>query len=99
MRLSSCHRFCDARTVSCLVIIWLQHDADTVHPKFATCSFAGVEGYSTLGKSKFFAFPSIQQLHLATEESLRDNGFGYRARYIVETARALQTRPEGMLAI
>lgn len=51
------------------------------------------------GDDHFFVFPSIEQLQRATEGSLRDNGFGYRARYIVETAQALQSRPEGVWSI
>lgn len=43
------------------------------------------------------AFPSIMQLQAATEESLRSAGFGYRARYIVETAAALHAHPTGEL--
>lgn len=42
------------------------------------------------GGREFFAFPSVKALTAATEEDLRDAGFGYRAKYIVGTARMLQ---------
>ena len=45
---------------------------------------------------RYHAFPSVQQLQAATEGSLRENGFGYRARYIVETARLLQEKEQGV---
>eukprot|EP00189_Rhodosorus_marinus_P002715 CAMPEP_0113955678 /NCGR_PEP_ID=MMETSP0011_2-20120614/1514_1 /TAXON_ID=101924 /ORGANISM="Rhodosorus marinus" /LENGTH=415 /DNA_ID=CAMNT_0000965489 /DNA_START=37 /DNA_END=1284 /DNA_ORIENTATION=- /assembly_acc=CAM_ASM_000156 len=42
---------------------------------------------------QFYAFPTISELcDKATEQELRENGFGYRARYIVGAARALQER-------
>jgi len=41
----------------------------------------------------FYTFPTIGELYgKATEQELRENGFGYRARYIVGAARALQER-------
>ena len=43
----------------------------------------------------FYAFPTVEQLQAATEADLRQHGFGYRARYIVETVRMLAARPEG----
>lgn len=46
---------------------------------------------------RYYAFPSLEQLQAATEESLREASFGYRARYIVETVQLLTDRPEGML--
>jgi len=42
-----------------------------------------------------FAFPTLEQLKVATEEELRDNGFGYRARYIVAAVEELNAKPEG----
>lgn len=41
------------------------------------------------------AFPTIEQLSAATEADLRSAGFGYRARYIVESAKMLAAKPEG----
>ena len=42
-----------------------------------------------------YAFPTLEQLKAATEEELRDNGFGYRARYIVAAVEELNAKPEG----
>lgn len=36
-----------------------------------------------------YTFPTITQLRTATEEELRANGFGYRAKFIVGTAKML----------
>ena len=36
-------------------------------------------------------FPTLKQLSHATEEELRANGFGYRAKFIVDTATMLTT--------
>ena len=36
-----------------------------------------------------YTFPTITQLRAATEEELRANGFGYRAKFIVGTAKML----------
>ena len=35
---------------------------------------------------EIFNFPTIEQLSAATEKDLRESGFGYRARYIFQTA-------------
>jgi N-glycosylase/DNA lyase len=37
----------------------------------------------------FHSFPTINQLSTATEEELRDLGFGYRAKYVVSTVEKL----------
>lgn len=42
-----------------------------------------------------YAFPTLEQLEAATEEELRDNGFGYRARYIVAAVEELNSKPGG----
>ena len=39
------------------------------------------------------AFPTVEQLQDITEEDLRNNGFGYRAAYIAETASLLHEKP------
>jgi N-glycosylase/DNA lyase len=44
-----------------------------------------------------FTFPTLAQLARATEEQLRELGFGYRAPYIVDCVRHLQEKPEGFL--
>ena len=36
-----------------------------------------------------YTFPTLKQLSVATEEELRANGFGYRAKFIVETTKLL----------
>eukprot|EP01025_Chloroclados_australasicus_P062864 TRINITY_DN8274_c0_g2_i1.p1 TRINITY_DN8274_c0_g2~~TRINITY_DN8274_c0_g2_i1.p1 ORF type:complete len:372 (-),score=23.84 TRINITY_DN8274_c0_g2_i1:454-1569(-) len=37
----------------------------------------------------FYAFPTLAQLQDATEADLRANGFGYRAKYVVDTVNVL----------
>jgi N-glycosylase/DNA lyase len=50
------------------------------------------EALGTYGSHQFYAFPSIDALALsASEEGLRNAGFGYRAKYIVRSAARLQT--------
>ncbi|XP_043704753.1 N-glycosylase/DNA lyase OGG1 isoform X2 [Telopea speciosissima] len=44
---------------------------------------------------EFHEFPSLERLSLVSEEELREAGFGYRAKYIVGTAKALQSKPGG----
>ena len=41
------------------------------------------------------AFPTIEQLGAATEEELRDAGFGYRAKFVTGSAAALAAKPGG----
>ncbi|KAK7386343.1 hypothetical protein VNO78_26513 [Psophocarpus tetragonolobus] len=43
----------------------------------------------------FHAFPSLQQLSSVSDQQLRDAGFGYRAKYIIGTVNALQSKPGG----
>lgn len=45
----------------------------------------------------FHSFPTLQQLSRATEKELRDFGFGYRAKYIVQTVEFLKNQPEDWL--
>lgn len=54
----------------------------------------GVEAIP-LPEVAFYAFPSLAQLSLATEEELRDLGFGYRAKFIVGATSLLNSLPEG----
>ncbi|GAX83730.1 hypothetical protein CEUSTIGMA_g11155.t1 [Chlamydomonas eustigma] len=42
----------------------------------------------------FYAFPNLDQLAVATEEELRNAGFGYRAKFITGSVQALRERPE-----
>nr|DAD24682.1 TPA_asm: hypothetical protein HUJ06_026146 [Nelumbo nucifera] len=48
-----------------------------------------VEGFD------FHEFPSLERLSLVSEAELREAGFGYRAKYIVGTVKALQSKPGG----
>ncbi|KAJ9146269.1 hypothetical protein P3X46_028555 [Hevea brasiliensis] len=48
-----------------------------------------VEGF------EFHEFPSLERLAMATEQELREAGFGYRAKYITGTVDALQLKPGG----
>ena len=43
----------------------------------------------------FYAFPTLEQLTDASEEDLRATGFGYRARYVVQTVAQLRAQPGG----
>lgn len=48
-----------------------------------------VEGF------EFYQFPSLERLAMVSEEELREAGFGYRAKYIIGTVNALQSKPGG----
>jgi N-glycosylase/DNA lyase len=37
------------------------------------------------------SFPSLSELKVATESQLRDLGFGYRAAYIVESVKFIES--------
>ncbi|KAJ1382541.1 HhH-GPD domain [Sesbania bispinosa] len=43
----------------------------------------------------FHEFPTLDQLSLVSEQQLRNAGFGYRAKYIIGTVNALQSKPGG----
>jgi len=43
----------------------------------------------------FYAFPTLEQLSEATEEHLRAEGFGYRAKYITGSVAHLRGKPGG----
>ncbi|RUS19047.1 8-oxoguanine DNA glycosylase [Jimgerdemannia flammicorona] len=51
----------------------------------------------TLDGHAYHDFPSLQRLATApdVEATLRDLGFGYRAKYIAQTARRIYEHPEG----
>lgn len=48
-----------------------------------------VEGF------EFHQFPSLERLSKVSEQELREAGFGYRAKYLVGTIKALQSKPGG----
>ncbi|XP_021855689.1 N-glycosylase/DNA lyase OGG1 isoform X2 [Spinacia oleracea] len=48
-----------------------------------------VEGF------QFYQFPSLERLSIVSEAELREAGFGYRAKYMVSTIKALQLKPGG----
>ncbi|KAK4481314.1 hypothetical protein RD792_012199 [Penstemon davidsonii] len=48
-----------------------------------------------VGGFDFFEFPTLERLALVSETELREAGFGYRAKYIVGTVAALQSKPGG----
>ena len=54
-----------------------------------------MEGESLSLDFRFFAFPTLDQLKGATEEDLREMGFGYRAKFIVNSVSQLNSMPEG----
>jgi N-glycosylase/DNA lyase len=45
----------------------------------------------------FYAFPTLEQLYQVTETELRDLGFGYRAKYIIQTIKALKEKGDDYL--
>ncbi|CAN6232036.1 unnamed protein product [Urochloa humidicola] len=53
------------------------------------------EQLGEVGGFVFHRFPTIEQLARVSEQELREAGFGYRAKYIVGTAKELQTKPGG----
>ncbi|CAL5057760.1 unnamed protein product [Urochloa decumbens] len=53
------------------------------------------ERLGEVGGFVFHRFPTIQQLARVSEQELREAGFGYRAKYIVGTAKELQAKPGG----
>lgn len=44
---------------------------------------------------EFYEFPSLDRLLAVSEKDFREAGFGYRAKYIVGTVKALQSKPGG----
>lgn len=57
----------------------------------ALCSRYGEEKYNRSG-GKYRSFPTVGQLAQADEEELRSMKFGYRSRYIVQTAKMVHDR-------
>uniref|UniRef100_A0A0E0CLV3 non-specific serine/threonine protein kinase n=1 Tax=Oryza meridionalis TaxID=40149 RepID=A0A0E0CLV3_9ORYZ len=53
------------------------------------------ERLGEVGGYQFHQFPTIERLARVSEQELRDAGFGYRAKYIVGTAKILQAKPGG----
>ena len=54
------------------------------------------EAAAVKGDEAFYTFPSVSQiLAKATEERLRELGFGYRAKFIVGAAKVLAENPDG----
>ncbi|XP_031490444.1 N-glycosylase/DNA lyase OGG1 [Nymphaea colorata] len=49
----------------------------------------------SVGGFDFYEFPSLEELAHVSEERLRNAGFGYRARYIAGTVKALLSKPGG----
>lgn len=50
---------------------------------------------ATPAKLALHAFPTLEQLSAATEEELRADGYGYRAKYITGSVAQLLAKPEG----
>lgn len=48
------------------------------------------DGAAAITWRKVYSFPKLEALQAATDQGLRDMGFGYRAPYIVETRNLLQ---------
>ncbi|KAF0932194.1 hypothetical protein E2562_008720 [Oryza meyeriana var. granulata] len=53
------------------------------------------ERLGEVGGFQFHRFPTIEQLARVSEQELREAGFGYRAKYVVGTAKILQAKPGG----
>lgn len=49
------------------------------------------------GETTYYAFPTAERIASANEAELRELGFGYRAKNLIEAAQALQTRGNGWL--
>lgn len=53
------------------------------------CSLYG-EKIADVDGVTYFAFPSVNELtHSSVEQDLRDNGFGYRAKFINQSAQSI----------
>uniref|UniRef100_J3LDR6 DNA-(apurinic or apyrimidinic site) lyase n=2 Tax=Oryza brachyantha TaxID=4533 RepID=J3LDR6_ORYBR len=53
------------------------------------------ERLGEVGGFVFHQFPTIERLARLSEQELREAGFGYRAKYVVGTAKILQAKPGG----
>lgn len=53
------------------------------------------EYLGNVGGVDFYEFPTVERLAEVREEELRRAGFGYRAKYVVGTVKALQAKPGG----
>ncbi|KAJ9673563.1 hypothetical protein PVL29_023247 [Vitis rotundifolia] len=49
----------------------------------------------SIGGFDFYEFPSLDRLSMVSEEDFREAGFGYRAKYIIGTVKALQSKSGG----
>ncbi|PRQ26598.1 putative DNA-(apurinic or apyrimidinic site) lyase [Rosa chinensis] len=49
----------------------------------------------SVGGFEFHEFPSLDRLAMVSEQELREAGFGYRAKYLTGTVKALQSKPGG----
>jgi N-glycosylase/DNA lyase len=47
---------------------------------------------ATTNENKYYSFPTVSSLATAKEEDLRSLGFGYRARYIVQSATQIMNK-------
>ena len=61
------------------------------------CSRYGrrIAGAEAAAAGDFYSFPTVGQLGAATEEALRADGFGYRAKFITGCVDALSQKPGG----
>ncbi|MCS6922930.1 MAG: hypothetical protein NZM10_00980 [Fimbriimonadales bacterium] len=50
------------------------------------------------GETTYYSFPTVERIAQAEEADLREIGFGYRAKHLIEAARALQQRGEEWLS-
>ncbi|KAL9650787.1 hypothetical protein ABK040_001837 [Willaertia magna] len=48
-------------------------------------------------ETPIYAFPTLDQLTSCTEKELKNLGFGYRARYIVDTVKSLKKKEDNFL--
>lgn len=47
---------------------------------------------TTLDEVSYYKFPELKQLENATEDELKELGFGYRARYIVASVKQVRRK-------
>uniref|UniRef100_A0A453DZI1 DNA-(apurinic or apyrimidinic site) lyase n=1 Tax=Aegilops tauschii subsp. strangulata TaxID=200361 RepID=A0A453DZI1_AEGTS len=53
------------------------------------------ERLGEVGGFVFHRFPTVERLARVSEQELREAGFGYRAKYVVGTAKELMAKPGG----
>ncbi|OUS44357.1 DNA glycosylase [Ostreococcus tauri] len=88
-----CERYGEALPVTEAVVA-LDDDMERASP---AAEASGKEAAAAAKRDVFYSFPSASRIASeATEEELRAMGFGYRAKFIVGTAKALMDRAKAL---